>query len=285
MSLPSFSIVTPSLNAREWIPLCAASVADQAGVRVEHIVQDGGSTDGTTDWLQRQPGIRVFTEQDEGMYDAVNRGFRRATGDVFAYLNCDEQYLPGALTAVGEFFASHPDVDVVVSDVVVADGEGRFLCHRKALVPTRYHTLLGNSLSFFTCAAFARRRVFQDRGLFFDPRWKDLGDAEWALRLITSGVRMAVLPRFTSVFTDWGRNRGLLPNAKQEQRILRAQAPGWARALRPVFQAAYWTRKALRSGYSQPGFIFSIYTRHNPGQRGIFRVEKPAFVWKNRKQG
>lgn len=88
------SVVTPSFRSSQWLKLCIASVADQ-GIPVEHIVQDAGSDDGTLDWLPQDARVRAFIEKDQGMYDAINRGFRRATGDIFAWLNCDEQYLPG----------------------------------------------------------------------------------------------------------------------------------------------------------------------------------------------
>jgi hypothetical protein len=96
-------------------------------VPLEHIVQDAGSDDGTLDWLRDDPRVRAFVEKDQGMYDAINRGFRRATGDIFAWLNCDEQYLPGALRSVTAFFDSHPAVDVLFGDVVMVDAEGRYL--------------------------------------------------------------------------------------------------------------------------------------------------------------
>src|SRR5204863_4103038 len=134
-----FSIVTPSFNPSPWLPLCIASVADQ-GVEIEHIVQDAGSTDGTLDWLRDDPRVKTFVERDSGMYDAVNRGLRRASGDILAYLNCDEQYLPGSLDAVGAFFRSHPAVDVVFGDAVVVNSNLDYLFHRKVQVPLKYHT-------------------------------------------------------------------------------------------------------------------------------------------------
>jgi len=99
----NFSIITPSFRNSRWLKLCIASVADQQDVKWEHIVQDSCSDDGTQDWLPRDPRVKAFIEKDGGMYDAVNRGYRRAAGDILAYLNCDEQYLPGALKTVSDF--------------------------------------------------------------------------------------------------------------------------------------------------------------------------------------
>src|SRR5580704_18539304 len=110
--LMHFSIVTPSFRSGNWLKLCIASVADQQGVEIEHIVQDSCSDDGTQDWLPHDKRVKAFIEKDTGMYDAVNRGYRRASGDILAYLNCDEQYLPGGLAAVEKFFAANPRVEV-----------------------------------------------------------------------------------------------------------------------------------------------------------------------------
>src|SRR6266446_656854 len=118
-----FSIVTPSYRSSAWLKLCIASVADQQ-VEAEHIVQDAGSDDGTLDWLTTDSRVRALVEKDQGMYDAINRGLRRAGGDILAWLNCDEQYLPGALETVGAFFAQHPAVDVLFGDIVMVDAQG-----------------------------------------------------------------------------------------------------------------------------------------------------------------
>src|SRR5689334_19089771 len=113
-----FSIITPSFNSSSWLKLCLASVADQQ-VQTEHIVQDAGSNDGTLSWLMEDRRVKAFVEKDQGMYDAINRGLRRSSGDILAYLNCDEQYLKGALMEVAAFFERHPDVDVLFGDIVM----------------------------------------------------------------------------------------------------------------------------------------------------------------------
>ena len=115
---PTFSIITPSFRQLDWLKLCAASIADQAGVRVEHLVQDAGSGETMLAWAaewkrkcETEDGrfsFQLAMEKDDGMYDAVNRGLRRASGELLAYLNCDEQYLPGALATVADYFAKNP---------------------------------------------------------------------------------------------------------------------------------------------------------------------------------
>ena len=167
-----FSVITPSFNPSPWLALCIASVADQA-VDVEHIVQDAGSTDGTLEWLRGDTRVQPFIEPDRGMYDGVNRGLRRAAGDILAYLNCDEQYLPGCLQTVEAFFRAHPAVDVLFGDFVVVNSDLDYLFHRKVQVPLKYHTWVSH-LSVGTCATFFRRRILDRHGLFFDARLRVL---------------------------------------------------------------------------------------------------------------
>ena len=152
-----FSVITPSYNPSPWLPLCIASVADQ-GVELEHIVQDAGSTDGTLEWLRHDSRVKAFVERDGGMYDAVNRGLRRAGGDILSYLNCDEQYLPGCLQAVAAFFQACPAIDVLFGDFVVVDAHLHYLFHRKVQVPLKHHTWVSH-LPTLTCATFFRRSI------------------------------------------------------------------------------------------------------------------------------
>ena len=119
----TISVVTPSYRQPEWLRLCAASVADQRGegLTVEHLVQDSLSGPEIAEALRPYPGAQLFSEKDEGMYDAINRGWERASGDILCWLNCDEQYLPGALNAVAHYFRQHPDTEVLIADALVVD--------------------------------------------------------------------------------------------------------------------------------------------------------------------
>lgn len=275
-----FSIVTPSFNSAAWLPLCIASIADQ-GVELEHIVQDAGSTDGTLEWLRQDPRVKVAVERDSGMYDGVNRGFRRATGDILAYLNCDEQYLAGSLQAVDTFFRVHSSVDVLFGDFVVVNTDMQYLFHRKVQVPLKHHTQVSH-LQAFTCATFFRRTILDTHGLFFDPRLRDVGDAEWVVRLLKKRIPMAVLGRFTSVFTMTGENMSAKPNAIRERRELQASAPLVARALKPLLIAHHRLRRLAGGVYCQRPFSYDVYTPTSPNRRASFEVAQPRFRWRTK---
>lgn len=103
-----FSVVTPSFRQLSWLRLNSASVQDQEGIDLEHIIQDAGSGDELRNWAASRPRTSLFVDKDSGMFDAINRGWRQAKGDIVAQLNCDEQYLPGALLAVARFLKTIP---------------------------------------------------------------------------------------------------------------------------------------------------------------------------------
>ncbi|MDB6023339.1 MAG: hypothetical protein JWQ04_3196 [Pedosphaera sp.] len=273
-----FSVITPSFRSSDWLKLCIASVADQ-GVECEHLVQDAGSDDGTLDWLPRDPRVKTFVEKDDGMYDAVNRGLRRAGGEILSYLNCDEQYLPGALQAVEKFFMESPRVDVLFADFVVVDAEGDYRFHRKVQAPRLYHTWVSH-LPAFTCATFFRRRIIADLGLFFDPKFRVAGDAEWMLRLLRQRVRMAVLRRFTSAFTLTGDNLGASPEARREAAALFDTAPLWARKTKGLLVLQHRLRRLAGGIYFQKAFSYALYTRKNPLVRTAHEVARPSSRWR-----
>lgn len=275
-----FSIITPSFRNSAWLKLCIASIADQSNVTVEHIVQDSCSDDDTKNWLPGDSRVKAFIEKDSGMYDAVNRGFRRAQGEILAYLNCDEQYLPGALKVVADFFDANPDVEAVFADSIVTDGQGNYICHRPSLVPTALSMWV--RFTVLTSAIFVRRSVIFDRGILFDTNWRDLGDFWWVRELVLRGVRIAVLPELTSVFADTGDNMNLKENARRERVKKWSMTPRWVKLLRLYWIIQCRVRLALRTATTRPPFDYSIYTFKSPERRMIFHAGRPTTFWKGR---
>jgi len=276
--MKKFSIVTPSFRNSEWLKLCVASVADQQ-IELEHVVQDGGSDDGTLEWLLPDARVSAVAEKDSGMYDALNRALRRSSGEHIAFLNCDEQYLPGALQAAGDFLDQHPAVEVLFGDAVAVNPSGDYLWHRKMLLPKEWHTSVC-PLSTLTCATFFRRSMLDRRRIFFDPQWKYVGDSDWVLSLLRANVRMALLRKFTSVFTHTGRNLSLESNASAEAEVFYQRAPGFIRCLRPAVLAHHRLRRLFGGIYFQRPFSFSLYTQGSPGARVVKHADKPTFRWK-----
>lgn len=255
-------------------------MADQVGVEHEHIVQDACSDDGTQDWLPGDKRVKAYIEKDAGMYDAINRGIRRSTGDLVAYLNCDEQYLPGTLKAVHDYFESHPDTDIVAAHFIVVDGSFKYICHRFAMAPT--YPEAWHRFSVSTCAIFCRRRVYEEKGLWYDIRWRAVADAFWLLGTLRSSCRWSVFPKFTSVFADHGDNLILAPNSVREMNEYFGARPRWIRWLAPAFVTRYRLRMLASGAFRQKPFDYSVFTPSETTRRRSYRVEQPTTIWKGR---
>lgn len=185
--LPSITIVTPCLNSAETLPETFASVRSQGYPRLEHLVIDGGSTDGTLELLRGADGVRFVSEPDRGLTDAMNKGVRLATGDVVGWLNADDRYEPGALEAVGRAFVDRPDADWVTGRCRIVDGRGaeirRPITAYKNFLLARWSYPLYLTQNFVSSpATFARRQALLDVGPM-DERYRYSADYDLWLRL------------------------------------------------------------------------------------------------------
>lgn len=121
------SIVTPSFNGRRYLEATARSILSQSGpFELEWVVVDGGSTDGTVDFLGTldDPRVRWTSEADRGQSHAINKGMDAASGDVVAWLNTDDLYAPGALAAVAGAFAANPAAQWLAGRCEIIDAGG-----------------------------------------------------------------------------------------------------------------------------------------------------------------
>ena len=273
------SIITPSLNMLDYLRRCHASIADQKGVSFEHIVMDGGSRDGSAEWLRSSPSVVGVVQPDQGMYDAINKGLRLARGELVSYLNCDEQYLPGTLSFVKEFFDTHPHVDVIAGDTLLIRPDGSLIAYRKAY-PLPLTLLLSAHLQFHSSSLFFRRRIV-DSGELFDPTLKDVGDQEFVARLIRKKYRFAFCRRYLSAFTMTGANRGENPAARREGLALRASSPHWTYALAGPFRVVRWLIKLTYGAYfERMPIVYSVYDSGDLNFRRVFLASTASFRWR-----
>jgi glycosyltransferase involved in cell wall biosynthesis len=196
------SIVTPVLNGMPWLPQTVESVARQRDdVDVEHLIRDGGSEDGSREWLVAHAGLgyQVTVEKDRGQTDALALGFEHATGDVFGWLNADDVLEPGALKQVGEAFEAHPDAVIVSGSCLHVGPDGAIL----GAIPTpprpEFAQLLRHPTNLAQPATFFRAEAYRQVG-GLNRRYNLAMDVDLWFRLASVGrvvlLRDVVLARF-----------------------------------------------------------------------------------------
>lgn len=128
-SSPLVSIVTPSFNQARYLEAAIRSVLSQDDARIEYIVVDGGSADESAQIIQKYQGKLAWwvSEKDRGQTDAINKGFAHARGDIFAWLNSDDTYEPGAVSAAVRYLNEHPEVGMVYADCNYINEAGRVI--------------------------------------------------------------------------------------------------------------------------------------------------------------
>ncbi|MGA8041770.1 MAG: glycosyltransferase family 2 protein [Terracidiphilus sp.] len=187
------SIVTISLNQRAYLQAAMESVLNQGYPELEYIVVDPGSSDGSRELIQRYADriAHVIFEKDAGPADGLNKGFARASGEVFGFLNSDDLLEPGSLQAIGDYFTRHPECDIALGNGFVVDGEGRRIRHIRARSMTVRRYLHGGS-RWMQQSTFLRKRSFQ-RLQGFNTQNRTSWDGELLVGMLTEGATVGYI--------------------------------------------------------------------------------------------
>ena len=199
------SIVTPSYNQGQFIEEAITSVRSQNYANWEHLVIDAQSTDNTLNILRslteagKRPNIAWISEPDNGQSEALNKGFRRAKGEIIGWLNSDDRYRPGCFESIVRAFEDHPEIDIIYGDYLMVDEGGNALALRREIEFSRFILLYHHVLYIPTTATFFRRRIFDDNN-WLDETLHYAMDLEFFIRLSSRGYRFKHLPRLLADF-------------------------------------------------------------------------------------
>ena len=251
------SIVTLSFNQRRYLKEAIESVLQQRYPELEYIVVDPGSRDGSRELIESygdQIAARIF-EPDGGAADGLNKGFAQATGDVFAFLNADDLLLPGALQQVAQQFIEWPDIDVVIGNGYVVDGEGRKMKHVQARQFTVRRYFYGGC-RWLQQATFFRRSAFAlTRG--FNVENKTCWDGDLFVSMVAAGARVGYVNSDLGSFRIHGTSisgsgQNMIQYRNDSRRIFRniigREWGAWDEVLRTYFRAEIFLRDRLVSG-------------------------------------
>jgi glycosyltransferase involved in cell wall biosynthesis len=196
MSTVTFSIITPCFNSGKFIREAIESVTAQISLgEFEHIIVDGASTDGTLAVLKEYPHLRVVSEPDYGMYDALNKGLRMVQGEIVGLLNADDVYAPNSFKAVLDAFSKNQETEAIDGGFMVfedRDGKRCFFRTSPSIAPEDFwHRIVIGSTA--PNSWFFRRNTFERVG-GFDSQYRYAADREFILRLALTGIRPVSIP-------------------------------------------------------------------------------------------
>jgi glycosyltransferase involved in cell wall biosynthesis len=218
-----FTIITANLNYAHFLPDCLASVRDQPGVVVEHLVLDGGSTDESEKVVAGFPSVKWTQESDNGMSQAINRGFDRAKGNWVMWLNADDRLKPGVLSELLEKLKASTK-DVVYGDFDFVDQSGEFLRHVKLpgwspFVSVHHHCYIGST------AAFYRKETVIEKGHRLREDFHYVMDGEFYARLDAAGLSFQHVPLVVAEFRLHETNASMkyLRKTRDMETILKAE--------------------------------------------------------------
>jgi glycosyltransferase involved in cell wall biosynthesis len=262
MELPRISIVTPSFNQGKFIEKTIRSVVDQAYPNLEYIIIDGGSKDETVDVIRRYEKHLAYwvSENDRGAADAIAKGFASATGDIFAYLNSDDVYLPGALQSIADVMRD-PSIDVAFGNMYWMDTDGKTIGERRQTRFTRLGYLFGGS-DLMQPATFWRKDLYFKCG-GIDASYQFTFDTDLFFRFALAGARFERVDQFLASFRIHEQSKSSNDEAvcvAELQRLRQKYQPFPHKSLRGRgVRLATWAYRSMC--YALQGDLFWLMTR------------------------
>jgi len=259
MIFPKISIITPTYNSGKYLEETIKSVISQNYPDLEYIIIDGGSTDNTLEIIKKYSDYISFwvSEPDSGMYDAINKGFQKSTGEIMAWLNSDDIYHRGALLCVGGIFNDLPGVDWIVGKSCLFNREGICVKMNDYQSWSKNRMLIGDYKWIQQENVFWRRSLWDTSGARMNTSFKLAGDFELWMRFFDYSILYAVQTSFAG-FRLHGKQLSVIEPAKYENEVL----------------DIIWEQKVHNLKIRFGKFLFSIVRRIDERKSSILLVIK-----------
>ncbi|MBZ5761977.1 glycosyltransferase [Rhizobium sp. VS19-DR104.2] len=228
---PSITIVVPSYNQGVFLGDTLKSIVDQQYPNLELIVVDGGSTDSTLDVIKEYESNLAWwiSEKDSGQASAINKGFRRSSGEIMAWVNSDDMIVPGALAYVSRFFEDNPDVQVLYGNRIVIDEAGLEI--GRWILPGHSREVLKWTDFVPQETLFWRRSAWESVGSHIDENFSFAIDWDFLLRLSNQNLHMVHVPAFLGLFRVHGLQKTssqMSSTGRREMDVIRRRELGFS---------------------------------------------------------
>jgi len=259
------SVVTPCFNAARYIQNCVESVRYAcAGIDYEHILVDGGSTDGTVEYLRGQPDVKFISEKDHGMYDALNKAIGLSSGEVIAHLNSDEQYSRLGLISALRYLSHDPSLEAVMGPTVMLNGRLEFMQLFNQVVRPDLSDVYWH-MPVQSCSLLYRRSLWEREP--YNTNYKLISDHVWFRKQMEQGLKIRVEREPIGIFIWHGHNLSSKNSESGENALADIDTTSFRIGLAKRW---YRLRKFLVGGYCRIRLRYELIDQGNAQEVVIF---------------